>query len=425
MIASPRRTGVRTLRGVLAALALALGFAAATALPAHAADDQIDSFAIAIAYDMRPSGVLHVRETITWRFGDSSGRRGIQRDLVQREPYGSSDNDVVYDISNIEVTTPDRVATQHTASTSDENGGRTAFLNLRIGDPDKTISAPTVTYVIDYDVAGAMRTSGGYDEFYWDGPGFGNPAIRNLTMRVTVPGGAQDASCFVGPPGQNQKTPCQTKNVRRGGPATFAQQNLPAGQGVSIGVKITSGLVADNRPHLQPDASKLSSGQQAGLAALGVAGVASLVGAPLVGLRWWRRHGRDQRYAGLAPGTVPLAGQTAHVVPNDPDIPIPVAFSPPHIPVAEAGLLIDGQVDTRETAGTIIDLAVRGALRVESQGDDDFRVTLLDPDRATAPHEMVLLTALFSGQPPGATVDLSTQGSLTGAHKAMQTSVIN
>lgn len=222
MIASPRRTGVRTLRGVLAALALALGFAAATALPAHAADDQIDSFAI--VYDMRPSGVLHVRETITWRFGDSSGRRGIQRDLVQREPYGSSDNDVVYDISNIEVTTPDRVATQRTASTSDENGGRTAFLNLRIGDPDKTISAPTVTYVIDYDVAGAMRTSGGYDEFYWDGPGFGNPAIRNLTMRVTVPGGAQDASCFVGPPGQNQKTPCQTKNVRRGGPPLRAAE---------------------------------------------------------------------------------------------------------------------------------------------------------------------------------------------------------
>lgn len=239
MIASPRRTGVRTLRGVLAALALALGFAAATALPAHAADDQIDSFAI--VYDMRPSGVLHVRETITWRFGDSSGRRGIQRDLVQREPYGSSDNDVVYDISNIEVTTPDRVATQRTASTSDENGGRTAFLNLRIGDPDKTISAPTVTYVIDYDVAGAMRTSGGYDEFYWDGPGFGNPAIRNLTMRVTVPGGAQDASCFVGPPGQNQKTPCQTKNVRRGGPPRSRSRTCPRGRASRSGSRSPPG----------------------------------------------------------------------------------------------------------------------------------------------------------------------------------------
>ena len=65
---------------------------------------------------------------------------------------------------------------------------------------------------------------------------------------------------------------------------------------------------------------------------------------------------------------------------NDPDSPIPVAFTPPRIPVAEAGLLIDGQVDTRETAATIIDLAVRGALTVQSTGENDFRVTLVDPE---------------------------------------------
>ena len=107
-------------------------------------------------------------------------------------------------------------------------------------------------------------------------------------------------------------------------------------------------------------------------------------------------------------------------MPSDPDIPIPVAFSPPRIPVAEAGLLIDGQVDTRETAATIIDLAVRGGLKVESQNEDDFRVTLIDPNVAAAPHEMVLLTSLFNGQPPGATRDLSAQGSLLSAHTAMQ-----
>ena len=35
------------------------------------------------------------------------------------------------------------------------------------------------------------------------------------------------------------------------------------------------------------------------------------------------------RYADLAPGTVPLSGQEVRVVPNDPDMPIPVAFSGP------------------------------------------------------------------------------------------------
>ena len=113
------------------------------------------------------------------------------------------------------------------------------------------------------------------------------------------------------------------------------------------------------------------------------------------------------------------------MVPSDPDLPIPVAFTPPRIPVAEAGLLIDGQVDTRETAATIIDLAVKGALTVQSEGKKDFQVTLVDPNRATAPHEMVLLTELFGGRPPGAVEDLSKQGSLTSAHQAMQKSVRN
>ena len=154
---------------------------------------------------------------------------------------------------------------------------------------------------------------------------------------------------------------------------------IPAGQGMSIGVKIKPGLVADNQPHLEPDGSKLTSGERAaGLALAGVGGVI-LVGSPLVGMLWWRKNGRDQRYAGLAPGTTPLAGQTAQVVAHDPDIEIPVAFTPPRIPVAEAGLLIDGQVDVRETAATIIDLAVRGALRVESSGERRFPGHLAGP----------------------------------------------
>ena len=404
----------------LAALALVLGAAVLGATPAlAAAEDQIDSFTI--DYRLQPSGVLDVRETIVWRFGDDSGRHGIQRDLVTRERYDQT-QDAVYGITDIEVSSPDRVATQFRSTTTEKDGGRTEVLNLRIGDPDRTISRATATYVISYSVTGAMRTFDGYDELFWDASGFGNPAVTELAVTVAVPGGAQDTSCFYGPP--QSDTPCPTERTTADG-AEFAVTDLPAGEGLSFGVKIAPGLVADNRPHLEPDGSKLTAGERAALIGAGTVGAGLLVGSPLVGALWWRRHGRDQRYEGLAPGTAPYAGQSVRVVPNDPDLPIPVAFSPPHIPVAEAGLLIDGQVDARETAATIIDLAVRGALQVQSTSDDDFRVTLLDPDRANAPHEMVLLTNVFGGQPPGATVDLSTQGSMLSAHKALQTSVIN
>ena len=400
----------------------ALAWALLAPTPAYAADDQIDSFTI--NYDMQPSGVLKVKETITWRFGSDSGRHGIQRDLVIREPDPDSDQDFVYGISNIKVTSPDDyVATEFSSKTTESQGGREEELNVRIGDPDQTISEPTATYVISYDVTGAMRSFNGYDEFFWDGPGFGNPLIKDLKITTTVPGGAQDATCFAGPP--KSTTPCETKKFTKGGQATFGQTNVAPGQSVSIGVKITPGLVADNKPHMEPNGSKLSPAERVGAIALAAVTLLVTVGAPIVGMLWWRKNGRDQRYADLAPGTVPLAGQEARIVPNDPDIPIPVAFYPPSIPVAEAGLLIDGQVDSRETAATIIDMAVRGALTVQSYGKDDFQVTLVDPNKAAAPHEMVLLTALFEGEPPGTVKDLSARGSMANAHEQMRNSVRN
>ena len=403
-------------------LATALVWFVATPTKAYAADDQIDSFAI--NYDMQASGVLKVKETIVWRFGSNSGRHGIQRDLVIREPDPNSDQDFVYGISNIKVTSPDDyVATQFSSKTTESQGGREAELNIRIGDPNQTISAPTATYVISYEVTGAMRSFSGYDEFFWDGPGFGNPLIKDLKITTMVPGGVQDAACYYGPP--RSTTPCETQDFTKGGKATFGQTNVAPGSSVSVGVKITPGLVADNKPHMEPNGAKLSPAERVGAFALAGVSLLSAILSPIIGVLWWRKNGRDQRYAGLPPGTVPLAGQDAEVVPNDPDIPIPVAFYPPRIPVAEAGLLIDGQVDARETAATIIDLAVRGALTVQSYGKDDFQVTLVDPNRATAPHEMVLLTSLFDGQPPGTVKDLSVPGSMAEAHESMRDSVRN
>jgi uncharacterized protein (TIGR04222 family) len=268
-----------------------------------------------------------------------------------------------------------------------------------------------------------MRSFNGYDEFYWDGPGFAHPWIRELQITATVPGGAQSATYFVGPP--RSTTPCQTKKFTKGGQASFTQSKVAPGQSVSVGVKITPGLVADNKPHMGANGARLLT-QRVSVITLAAVTVLTAVGSPIAGMLWWRKNGRDQRYADLAPGTVPLPGQKVRVVPNDSDVPIPVAFSPPPIPVAEAGLLIDGQVDYQETAATIIDLAVRGALTVQSTDEHDFRITLIDPSKASAPHEIVLLTTLFDGElQPGAERDLSQPGSIANAHEQMQDSVCN
>jgi hypothetical protein len=83
----------------------ALAWALAAPTRAYAADAQIDSFTI--NYEMQPSGVLKVKETILWRFGSNSDRHGIHRDLIIREPDRNSDQDFVYGISDITVTSTD------------------------------------------------------------------------------------------------------------------------------------------------------------------------------------------------------------------------------------------------------------------------------------------------------------------------------
>ena len=144
------------------------------------------------------------------------------------------------------------------------------------------------------------------------------PLIKDLKITTTVPGGAQDATCFAD---------------RRGAPLPARRRSSPRGRGhlrpdqcrtresVSIGVKITPGLVADSKPH-GAERLKTLTAERVGAIALAAVTLLITVGAPIVGMLWWRKNGRDQRYADLAPGTVPFAGQEARIVPNDPDIPI-------------------------------------------------------------------------------------------------------
>ena len=178
-------------------LLVALAWSLLSAAPAYAASgDQIDSYKI--NYEVRDTGVVRVTETITYRFGDNSGRHGIERYLVVREPYDES-QDAVYGITEIDVSSPDPdVATQWSRTDSEAKDGREVQARLRIGDPDETISADTATYVIAYDLSGAMRTSGSYDEFYWDATGLDwTASIKQVDITATVPGGVQDTTCYV------------------------------------------------------------------------------------------------------------------------------------------------------------------------------------------------------------------------------------
>lgn len=378
-----------------------------------ASDDVFDRFDVVAIADAQ--GYVTVTETIVLRFGSSSGRHGLERTLITREPDGN-DYDMVYRIDNISVTSPDNVSTD--LNTSEQGTGRETYLRIRVGQSDRTVIAPTATYVLTYRVAGLLRSSGSYDELYWDVTGSSMPAIGAASVRITVPGGAQGVFCSVALPGQ--RGDCASASIAAGS-GEFAAASIPSGQVMTVSVKIGPGLIANNTPIREENADAASA--RAGLWLLGgVAGLSAVV--PFIG--WWRvrRKTRDFRYEGMPPGTFPPPGVPVREVPSDPRMEIPVSFAPPQISVAEAGLLIDGETQVRDTTATLVSLAVAGVIQLRT--DDEQQVRLVDPDRHTDPIGRLMVKELFGkhGQ-AGDVVDLGEPGTLSAAHAEVTRKVLD
>jgi hypothetical protein len=141
-----------------------------------------------------------------------------------------------------------------------------------------------------------------------------------------------------------------------------------------------------------------------------VAGVALLV--LVVGLVGWLvwRTGRDRRWAGshvdaVFAGTGPEEAVGAFERPLT-----PVEFEPPDdLRPGQVGTLIDEEANALDVSATIVDLAVRGHLRITEIpkqgwfGKPDWLLTRLDPeDERLLPYEQALLDGLFQGpeRPP-------------------------
>ncbi|MFT4110534.1 DUF2207 domain-containing protein [Propionicimonas sp.] len=398
----------------LAALLLTGWILVGVAPTARAASaDVFDSFDVAATLDAE--GYVHVTETIVLRFGSSSGRHGLERTLITREPDGD-DHDVVYQVDQVRATSPTPgVSTK--VDTSEQGSGRNTYLRIRVGSSDRTVSTATATYVLSYRVLGLVRTSGTYDELYWDISGSSMPTITMATAKITVPGGALDVFCSVALPG---RTGDCTKSVISNEVAQFAASSIPTGEVMTVSVKIAPGLVTHNTP-IQVENADAAAQRQTAWAFGGSLAGAALV--PFVG--WWylRRRSRDYRWEGVPPGSFPARGQQASEVLSDPRTEIPVCFAPPQLGVAEAGLLIDGETQVRDTTAALVSLAVAGAIQLRS--DDTQQVRLVDPSRAPDATSTIILAELFpAGSRPGRVVDLGEPGTLSQAHERVQRTVL-
>lgn len=390
-----RTTAARLAAAVVAVLAATASLLLSAPLAVAASADTYDRFDL--AYTVGTDGVAHVKETITIRFGASSGRHGLDRLLVTREPSGDNarpDTDVVFPVSNVSVTSPDPISTNSAVSDISGSDARTVTTRIRIGDANRTIAAPTATYVISYDQRGLLRgPDPGFDEFYVDalGPGFGT--IQTSTVTVAVPGGVQGVVCYAGRVQTNN--PCTSATVA-GGVATFTQAPLNAGDILTIDAKITKGA-AGAASRIYVDSATLQSQRQTLWGQI-VGGVGALL-VPLLGWLYYRPRSRDDRYAGMPPGTFPPAGVTPTVEPNRIDE-VPVSFAPPRLPLAHAGYLLEGASKTEHLTATLIGLATAHAIQLQgmSQESDGRPVAVpVDARRASDEPSRQLYEGLFGG----------------------------
>jgi len=377
-------------RHVVALLAFAVVTLAAPAPAAAQADERVASIDAVLVVDA--DGTLQIEETIAYDFGGDE-RHGIYRDVPTRFTYDDR-YDRVYPLEVASVSS-------ETAPDDYEVSTEGQLTRIRIGDPDRTITGAH-TYRIAYRVEGALNGFDDHDELYWNAVGGRwEVPIERVSVRVQMPAAIEQVACFTGPTGSVQ--PCTTSGSS-GTTATFGQTSLLPGDNVTVVVGIPTGVVPtptpilDERFSLDRAFSRTPATVTATFALLGLV----LAGAGVVG---WR-VGRDRRALGSHVDAAFVDGPVAEErVPLFGGRDVPVMFEPPDgLRPGQVGTLVDERANPLDVTATIVDLAVRGYLRIEEIpkegwfGKPDWKLhKLKDEDGLEHEYERILFASLFAG----------------------------
>jgi uncharacterized membrane protein YgcG len=266
---------------------------------------------------------------------------------------------------------------------TDGNGGKlkyessksNGFRDLKIFIPDAVDASRTVE--IDYTVRNGTRFFEDHDEFYWNVTGNDWPVpIDHASAQVSFPNsavGSLRAQAFTGAYGSAER---DASAEVRGSEVSFETNNpLPMRGGMTIDIFIPKGILKE-------------PGTLTRL-------IWFLGGNPIVFLPfwtfvvmftlWWYK-GRDP----------------------DPGLSVAPMYEPPvGMTPAEAGTLLDDTIHPRDITSTLVDLAVRGYVKIEEVDDKglvfhhkDYIFHLLKPMAQwanLAPHESVILANMFMG----------------------------
>lgn len=193
-------------------------------------------------FAIQADGSIDVRYELDWHFPET-GRHGINFEIATREPWEDGvRQDVVYDVSNVRVSSPSGAPTK--VRETEVGGGSRTGLELRIGDPAVELDTQDATYVIEYELSGALRTFDGKPQFFWDVVSEDYPLIEELTVTVTAPDGVDRARCLVG------DEECGAE--MDGGAAMYSASGVR--RATSVVAELPDGSVRNAEPVLEPQA---------------------------------------------------------------------------------------------------------------------------------------------------------------------------
>ena len=346
-------------------LVLFLLFALAATASAQARNWHIADFKDTIS--IAPDGTALVSEKITLVFVGEW--HGIHRTIPVEYPGPEGTNYTLF---------------VNVMSVTDESGSKLKYDSSKSGNyRDLKIYIPgavdaTRVVNIDYSVRNGIRFFDSYDEFYWNVTGNDwQVPIDHASAFVTLPenaAGGLRAQAFTGAYGSKESE--ATAEVKGADVLSETTSPLSMRGGLTIDIYISQGI-------LKPPSALTKLGWFLGSNPIVFLPLLTL--AVMFGL--WYSVGRDP----------------------DPGVSVAPQYEPPKgICPAEAGTLLDDTIHPRDITSTIVDLAVRGYIKIEEKVDTflvfhhkDYSFHLLKPREQwgtdLTPHERVMLENIFLG----------------------------
>jgi len=309
----------------------------------RAETERINDFNATIT--IQKDGSVFVTENIIYDFG-SNQKHGIFRDIPLTAINGPRLNINVSGVSD-DIRNEFGQSYQYTTSITNN------VLRIKIGDPNVFVTG-IKNYIISYQVDNAIRTFNDRDELYWNVTGNQWPvAIQNAKASVTLPDSPipnVEMDCFTGSQGDTQKECIFTQ----ADPSLnyWATQPLNAEEGLTLVLGMPLGYIQNTYVPPQQTYSSSNTSTSSNNFILGIfLGLFIIFIFVLVISLFARRAAKTKPKP-----VIPRELRGRPVVPE---------YNPPdNLPPIEIGTLLDGRVDVTDISSVIMDLAIRGYLKI-------------------------------------------------------------